>query len=173
MQEAYQNLSEAIKAKSSTGSAVVTVWPPESWPQFSDIQNPEGTAVESDDKHGLLSGINYRFLRTGHTFNKKEIYKLEIDYWKYCIRKGPLHIPALEFAFMERKDTSSALAEFIGNLKTMSCPLRVNDFSAMRAVMAAVFLIRQAESGRVPEVEKILRIYRLHPDQSHFYTAGG
>ena len=41
--------------------------------------------------------------------------------------------------------------------------------SVNRAVSAGLFLIRQIQSGSVPDINRVLRAYKLHPNQAFLY----
>jgi hypothetical protein len=56
---------------------------------------------------------------------------------------------------------------YLANLKVQSRSCAVQESKAHRAIMAALFFMKQIEGKNVPDYEQVLRLYRLTPNALH------
>jgi hypothetical protein len=92
-----------------------------------------------------------------------------IDGWEYSILNESTEYPVLSFSLLDKFDAGLPRECFITDLRCYDTPIPHTRRSANRAVSAALFMLRQIASGQVPDVNRLLRIYRLHPSQTFMY----
>ncbi len=131
---------------------------------FSGVSQERGASVFSDKEASKLSGLSYEIRP-----EKSSLYQIHIDSWQYDIHNGPQGRPVLEFVFQGLPDPAKEPEKSVRSLKTLGCPIIRTERSILRAAMATVFFINQVLARQVPDAEKILRMYRIHPSQNRLY----
>ena len=119
-----------------------------------------------------VTGLTYRIEPLPFYKGKKvraTVYAVEISGWEYTIHNESREYPVLSFLLQERPDSSAPKDFYISELKTMAQPVRVTERSAHRGVMTANFLIKQINGGKVPDTNRILMLYKIHPAQRSLY----
>ena len=147
-------------------------WPPRGWDQLRHIKASEGQSVIKDPASARVYGLSYMIEPLPYSLGKKinkAIYLIEIEGWEYNIHNDSREYPILSFILQERPDDDAPKDFYISALKAMSLQLRVTERSAHRAFMAANFLMKQIANNQVPDAERILRLYKIHPLQRALY----
>ncbi len=147
-------------------------WPPCGWDGLGFIKTLNAQAVAKDPMMATIVGLSYEiepipvYLKN---HKKNYIYHLKIEGWKYSIQNESRGYSVLSFNFQERLNKFLPKNKFISDIRTKSRPFILNERSAQRAYMAAIFMIKQIESGQVPDYKRILRLYKIHPSQRSLY----
>jgi len=152
-------------------------WPPVDWKQFSNISKASDQAISKDISAGKVIGISYAI--DSHPLYELEkgqqtyyAHHIHIDGWEYQIQTDSIEHQILSFTLLDRHDVKMPKETYISKIKSMGGAVVSNERSARRAVTAAVFLIKQINAGQVPDAERVLKIYKLHPSQSRIYEQG-
>lgn len=141
-------------------------WPPRGWKQLGNISRPEGQAIAKDIKTARIYGLSYT-IRTDRIFDGRQDvnhYAVSLDAWEYSILNESTEYPVLSFDLSDRLDLLKPREHYVSGIKVLARPVKGDRTIARRAMTAAVFLIRQIELGLVPDVERVLSIYRLRDD---------
>jgi hypothetical protein len=148
-------------------------WPPAGWNQFGAIQSSTGQAVAKDIAKARIYGLHYRIDSVPLFRNDTKLLRhdIRIEGWEYSILNESLEYPVLNFALLDRFDPALPRECFVTDIFSYSSLIPHTRRSASRAVGAALFLIRQVASGNVPDVNRVLRIYKLHPAQAFLYRS--
>lgn len=153
-------------------SKLDTSWPPCGWERLSDIKKLEAQAIVKDPVLAKIVGLTYKiepipvYLKNNR---RSYIYRLSIDGWKYSIQNKSHEYSILSFDIRARANKSLSRNNFISNIKTKSQPLILNRLSAERTYNAALFMMKQIESGQVLDYNRVLRLYKIHPTQRSLY----
>lgn len=147
------------------------LWPPAGWAQFGTIQASAGQAVAKDISKARIYGLQYRIESVPLFKNDTKLFchDVQIDGWEYSILNESIEYPVLSFSLMDRFDLSLPRECFVTDIRSYSSAIPHTRRSANRAVSAALFFIRQVMSSSVPDVNRALRIYKLHPAQAFLY----
>lgn len=151
-------------------------WPPQGWDQLEHIKNSNGQSLSKDPASAMVTGLSYniepipvyqknRAANADPTF----VYAVQIDGWEYNIHNESREYPVLSFMLQARTDPSCPKESYLSNIKTQARPLHLTSRSARRAMIAALFIMKQINSGQVPDAERILRLYKIHPTQRSLY----
>lgn len=147
-------------------------WPPCGWDDFASIQNLTAQAVMKDSASSTITSMYYK-IDPIPICNKDNssgyIYHLSIDGWKYSVSDKSREYNVLSFNFSERSNKFLSKDYSISDIKINSRPFLLNKRSAQRAYTAALFMIKQIESGQVPDYKRILRLHKIHPTQRSLY----
>ena len=152
-------------------SMTAIVWPPVGWPQFSQVTSSSGRAVAKDIPKAKIFGLNY-------SIDSVPLFKMDtklmrhdvaIDGWEYSILNESIEYPVLSFSLYDRFDLQLAKECFVTDIRSYATPIPHTKRSVSRAISAAIFIIRQIENGNVPDINRVLRTYRLHPNQAFMY----
>ena len=147
------------------------LWPPSGWSQFAAVTASSGQAVAKDIGKARIFGLQY-FIESMPLFkNDTKIFRHDISIhgWEYSILNESTEYPVLSFSLMDRFDLSLPRECFVTDIRSYDSAIPHTRRSANRAVSAALFFIRQIASGGVPDINRALRIYKLHPSQSFLY----
>lgn len=147
------------------------LWPPAGWGQFGDIQSSSGQAVAKDIGKARIFGLQYHIDSTPLFRNDEKLFRhdIHIDGWEYSILNESIEYPVLSFSLLDKFDPDLPKECFIADIRSYSSHIPHTRRSANRAVSAALFFIRQIANGSVPDVNRVLRIYKLHPNQAFLY----
>lgn len=147
-------------------------WPPRGWNIFDHIEKVSGQSIAKDPQKAKVTGLAYRIepLPYFRGKNAKAVaYNIEITGWEYTIHNESREYPVLSFLLKERPCKSAPREFYIADMKTMTMPLRITQRSAHRITMATNFLIKKINGGIVPDVERVLMLYKVHPAQRSLY----
>lgn len=147
-------------------------WPPRGWEQLATIEETQGQAIVKEPASARVAGLTYHIEPVPvYQKNNKRIfvYSLQIDGWEYNIHNESREYPVLSFMFQERSDKNAPKNFYISDIKTQARPVIVTERSAHRSMMAALFMIKQIAAAQVPDAERILRLYKIHPTQRSLY----
>jgi len=149
-------------------------WPPVGWKQFHGINKATDQAISKDIQAGKVIGMSYAI--DSHPLYELEnqqkpyyVHHIHIDGWEYQIQTDSVEQQILSFILMDRHDLKTPKETYISKIKSMGGLVACNERSARRAITAAIFLIKQINAGQVPNAERVLKIYKLHPSQSRIY----
>ena len=147
------------------------VWPPAGWGQFASIQSSSGQSVAKDLGTARIFGLQYSIDSMPLFKNDTKLFRhdVRIDGWEYSILNESTEYPVLSFSLLDRFDMGLPRECFITDIRTYASQIPHTRRSAARAVSAALFLIKQIGRGQVPDVNRVLRIYKLHPTQAFLY----
>ncbi|PZQ49161.1 MAG: hypothetical protein DI551_00475 [Micavibrio aeruginosavorus] len=147
------------------------VWPPKGWSQFSSVLSSSGQSLAKDIGKSRIYGLQYRIDSVPLFKNDAKIFQhdIRIDGWEYSILNESIEYPVLSFSLLDRFDLSLPRECFVTDIRSYASHVPHTRRSANRAVSAALFFIRQITSGGVPDINRVLRIYKLHPNQAFLY----
>lgn len=147
------------------------VWPPAGWSQFASIQSSSGQSVAKDIGTARIFGLQYSIDSVPLFKNDTKFFRHEvrIDGWEYSILNESTEYPVLSFSLLDRFDLSLPRECFVTDIQTYGSAIPHTRRSAARAVSSALFLIKQISRGQVPDLNRVLRIYKLHPTQAFLY----
>lgn len=146
-------------------------WPPTGWTQFAAIQSSSGQSLAKDIGRARIFGLQYRIESVPLFRNETKFFRHDvmIDGWEYSILNESIEYPVLSFSLLDRFDAGLPRECFITDIRSYDTLIPHTSRSANRAVSAGLFVIRQIANGQVPDVNRVLRIYKLHPNQSFLY----
>lgn len=147
------------------------LWPPAGWSQFSSVKHASGQALAKDISKARIYGLQYRIESMPLFKNDTRLFRhdIKIDGWEYSILNESTEYPVLSFSLMDRFDMDLPQECFLTDIRAYETLIPHTRRSANRAVSAALFMIRQIAVGQVPDVNRVLQIYKLHPTQSVLY----
>jgi hypothetical protein len=147
-------------------------WPPKGWKQFETIKYSSGQAILKNPASALVTGISYH-VEPIPVYSKENIrryiYAVKINGWDYNIYNESREYSVLSYVLHEKENSAAPKYLHISDVKTQAQALEITERSAHRVFMSALFMIKQIESGVVPEVERVLKLYKIHPTQRHLY----
>jgi hypothetical protein len=146
-------------------------WPPTGWTQFASVPASSGQAVAKDISKGKIFGLQYSIESMPLFKMDTKLFRHDVTItgWDYSILNESSEYPVLSFSLLDRFDMSLAKECFVTDIRSYSSPVPHTRRSANRAVSAAIFMIRQIVEGNVPDVNRVLRIYKMHPNQAFLY----
>lgn len=139
-------------------------WPPMGWPMFENIMAPKAISTRKCPDTGLLNGASYE-ITLHKSANGCIIYNLEIQRWSYD-HKGEHSMSAP--VFMRFRECASQQGErllkrpileemrLFGERQTAQNTSDANNFALVSA-----YLIARIEKGYVPDIKRVLRLYKL------------
>lgn len=147
------------------------VWPPAGWNQFASVQSSSGQSVAKDIGTARIFGLQYSIDSVPLFKNETKLFRhdVRIDGWEYSILNESTEYPVLSFSLLDRFDLALPRECFVTDLKAYASTIPHTRRSAARSVSAALFFIKQIARGQVPDVNRVLRIYKLHPTQAFLY----
>lgn len=146
-------------------------WPPPGWSQLSTIQSSSGQSLAKDIRKARIFGLQYNIESMPLLKNEMKLFRhdFNITGWEYSILNESTEYPVLSFSLFDRFDQTLPRECFITDIRTYDTLIPHTQISATRAVSASLFLIRQIAGGTVPDVNRVLRTYKLHPNQAFLY----
>ena len=144
------------------------VWPPRGWRQFEAVTQSNGQAVTKDIQTARIFGLSYAIECEPiyHLESRFHQHSVHIEGWEYSIQNESSEYPVLSFQFSDRYDLKKPKEFYIDDIKALAKPIRKEARSARRCIMAGLFFIKQIQAGQVPDVDRVLHMYRLHPNTS-------
>ncbi len=149
------------------------LWPPAGWNQFRSIQYSSGQALAKDIGKARIFGLQFRIDSVPLFKNETKLFRhdIVIDGWEYSILNESIEYPVLSFSIMDKFDMALPRECFIADIRSYDTHVPHTRRSANRAVSAALFIMKQIENGNVPDINRVLRIYKLHPNQVPIYSS--
>lgn len=146
-------------------------WPPVGWPQFSSVTQSSGRAIAKDISKARIFGLQYSIESVPLFKMDTKLFRhdISIDGWQYTILNESIEYPVLTFSIYDRFDLQLTKESFVADIRSYSTIIPHTRRSVNRAVSAAIFMIRQINLGNVPDVNRVLRTYKLHPNQAFLY----
>lgn len=129
-----------------------------------DSTRRSGQAMKKDIPSARVLGLSYQIdTETVVTSGRaRPLHFIQIDGWEYTIRNDSVEFPVLAFSVLDM-GAASLTRHRIQNLRVLSRPAkrcyRLND----KALYAAACMIRQISAGHVPDILRILSLYKLQP----------
>ena len=151
-------------------------WPPKGWKNFKEIEASYGQAIIKNPASAVVTGISYDIapVPIQHKDGRQVfVYAVQIHGWDYNIYNESCEYPVLSFVLKERPQSDAPKYFYMSDIKTQGYQLKITQRSAHRAYMAALFMMKQIAAGQVPEVERILKLYKIHPIQRGTYKIDG
>ena len=151
-------------------------WPPSGWEQFKEIEYSSRQAIVKDPATARVVGLSYavEFLPLYHRNDVRElVYAIQIDGWEYTIRNESREYPILSFVLRGKSKHVPDRCEQIADIRVKSCQWPCSRRLADRVVRASLFFMKQINGSSVPDVEKVLKLYKIHPDQKKMYDLEG
>lgn len=141
------------------------VWPPRGWRQLGCINQSSGQALAKDIRTAKIFGLAFQIESEPLYQFESRFYrhKIFIDGWQYSILNESSEYPVLSFTLTDRYDIRQPRDAFVSDIRVMAKPFENRPVIVQRAVMAAQLLIKQIQLGQVPDHERILSVYHLHP----------
>lgn len=146
-------------------------WPPKGWRQFDAITQTEAQAIHKNPVSAVVTGLSYTIDPCSHLLDpnrQRFSYHFSFLEWNYNIYNESYEYPVLSFTLWERPERGPK-HYYMSDIKTQARPLVITERSAQRTYMAAVFLMKQINSGIVPDTQRLLRLYKIHPTQRSLY----
>ena len=139
-------------------------WSPEGWDYLGGIKRQAQSLIKDPDS-ARVRGLSYKILSDpiyirGKTY---KTHKISIDAWEYTIHNDSREFPVLSVKILDRFDPSLPEEFFVSDIKAMACSVSLNEKTARRVLRLTRFLLGQVAKGNVPDTQRSLRMYRLHP----------
>lgn len=143
-------------------------WPPRGWQQLGSITQMHGQALAKDIRTAKIFGLGFRIDSEPLYQMEARFYrhKIQIDGWQYSILNESSEYPVLSLVITDRHDIRLPRESFVSDIRIMAKPVENRPVIVRRAVMAAQLLIKQIQMGQVPDHERVLSIYHLHPKRA-------
>ena len=132
-------------------------------------KNFAGQASEKDAITSSIKGLSYSV--RAH-IDDKNSYDIEIKGWRYSVQNETREFPVLSFSCTNPFDGKKSKKFLLRDIKVKARALITNERSSQHGLMAALFIIKQIEKGYVPDTNRILRLYKIHPSQHSLYEMG-
>lgn len=141
---------------------------PPCWPPFASsllraVSKPSGQVVEKDVRSARIYGLSYH-IETTPVYDAQRRFcehHLHIDAWEYSIHNESTEYPVLSFKLRDRGSPHYPKEQYISAIHILSEPLAAHPVLCRRAVRAGLLMIDQIQKGFLPDVERILKVYRL------------
>lgn len=147
------------------------LWPPKGWNQFSVIKSCAGQAIGKDIGKARIYGLHYSIESSPVLKDNRKIFNhhIVLTGWEYSILNESIEYPVLSFSLMDRFAPDLPIEHFLSDIRTYDSLIPTTKRSGARALRAALFLMKQVADGMVPDVNRVLRTYKLHPTQAFLY----
>lgn len=138
-------------------------WPPPGWSQFAGVGSSTGQSLAKDMARTRIFGLQYTIESVPIFRNDRRIHRhdVAIDGWEYSILNESIEYPVLSFSLYDRFESGVPPYGFIDDIRAGGMDVPHTKLSATRAVGAGLFLIRHIAAGQVPDINRVLRIYKL------------
>lgn len=147
-------------------------WPPRGWESLGHIEHTKFEAVKKEPATACVLGATYKI--EIFPFRRKDnrltvLYDIEINGWEFNIYNESREYQFLSIMLTDLPHKLAPKEYYSSSIKTMLQPMRITQRSVERSIIAAASMMRQIEKGIVPECEKILKLYKIHPSQRSLY----
>lgn len=139
---------------------------PACWPTafafLSGLKRPQAQAILKHIDEGRVSGMSYRIEAERIYLQERPrlMYFIQIEGWEYTIRNDSIETPVLSFTYLDgERDVTRAVQNVRVMNKAMTRGYRVSD----KTLRIASYLMRQIESGVVPDAQRVLAGYKFLP----------
>lgn len=146
-------------------------WPPIGWRPFAGVKASSGQSIAKDIFRARIFGLQYSIESVPLFKMETRLFRHDIMVggWEYSILNDSREYPVLSFSLYDRFDDELDKECFVSDIRSYDTPIAHTRRSVNRAVSAALFMIRQVSEGNVPDVNRVLRAYKLHPNQAFIY----
>ena len=141
-------------------------WPVTGFDKLGTRKQFAGQASEKDAVTSSIKGLSYLVRPHGRDKNS---YDVTIKGWRYSVRNETIEFPILSFSCLNPFESKKSKQFVLQDIKVNARPLIINERSSQRSLMAAIFIMRHIEKGQVPDTNRILRLYKVHPSQHSLY----
>jgi len=149
-------------------------WPPRGWNAFHAVKKSCGQSVFKDPIKATVAGLTYCIEPNAIYASDGTLlmaYTISIDGWNYSILNKSQEFPVLSFQITEKETSGKFNLPYISRVKILSRSIHLNENKAQRVILTSLFLMKQIDANNVPDYERILRLYRIHPDITSRKTA--
>ena len=156
----------------ASNNVLNNAWPPRGWQQLGLIKKLQGQAILKDPIHATITGLTFKIDPvpvSSKNNQRNHVYCISIKGWSYSILNESREFDVMSFHLAERLTKGLSKGNFIANIKTKSRSMIRTNRSVERSYMAALFLMKQIEQGIVPDYDRVLRLYKIHPSQRSLY----
>ncbi len=138
-------------------------WPPPGWSQFAGVGSSAGQSLAKDMARTRIFGLQYAIESVPIFRNDRRIHRhdVRIDGWEYSILNESTEYPVLSFSLYDRFEDGMPPSSFIDDIRAIGTAVPHTKLAATRAIGAGLFLIRHIAAGKVPDINRVLRIYKL------------
>lgn len=143
-------------------------WPPRCWQSLKNIRNLSGQAIVKNPASAQVYGLSYLIepipVRR-HDGISEYIYHFHIEGWEYSIQNESREFPVMSFLLSEKTSMGFINSPLLSDIKIFSRKIQTNKQLAKRTMLAAYFIMKQISNGIVPDVDRALKLYKMHPLQ--------
>lgn len=133
------------------------LWPPAGWPMLACITQANGTATKPD-----MLGLRARILSYDITHPADGLFSIELLSGTMDVKGAVTLKPAMGLTLRAHDDWfDSPLHEAVKHLHIFGQHIIADRDTAMRATLALTYLIARIDQGLVPNVQRVLKIYKL------------
>lgn len=137
-------------------------WPPKPLSILGTVTKPSNQVLVKDPETGTLSGVRYVVAAEPSNLRPIRSWTITVEKWDY---KDATQISAQDVLFVRilniPQSADVQYEDIIKDIVINGAKLTVDNQNSFNVVMAAVLLVAKVDAGRVPDVEKTLRIYNL------------
>ncbi len=148
-------------------------WPPKGWKQLGDLESTYGQAILKNPASALVTGLSYLIepIPIVKADDQRGYdYVVNVSGWEYNIYNESREYSILSYVLHERTETQLPKHIYMSDLKAKAQSLPVVKRSCHRIFMASLFLMKQISINQVPETDRILKLYKIHPAQRSLYN---
>lgn len=145
-------------------------WPPIGWKHFSSIRKSCGQALNKDPKTATIVGLGYKIEANPVRLEGEDlsyVYSVVVDGWAYSIQNDSQEYPVMSFNLLTRPEGVGQKLPYLSNLRIRGDVSSLNESKAHRAIMAALFFMKQIDRKHAPDYERVLKLYRLDAVFAH------
>lgn len=136
-------------------------WKPSNLTILDFLTKPTSQALEKQTD-GSIVGLRYRITTEPSTLRPVRSWGVNIERWM-CDERA--NITATDIMFIRllnnNRDIGLNYHDIIQDITIMDEKREINTHNAFNAMMATVLMITKIDSGRMPDVDKILSSYNL------------
>lgn len=142
-------------------------WPPRGWPALKRFKRHNGQSLIKDPQTARVRGLNYTISsdRLHVPGGDLYIHHICVGGWEYTIQNDSDEFSVLSLDIMDRLDDTLPELYYMSNVKALSQSVVLDERSAGRTLNLLKTILYQVNNGLVPDIDHMMRLYRLHPIQ--------
>lgn len=137
-------------------------WPPKPLSILGTVTKPSNQVLVKDPETGELKGVRYVVAAEPSNLRPIRSWTITIEKWN-C--QDVTQISAEDVLFVRILNVPQSAdvqyEQIIKDIVVNNAKLTVDNQNSFNAVMAAVLLVAKVDAGRLPDIDKTLRIYNL------------
>jgi|GEM_PF-2040117 len=137
-------------------------WPPRPLSILGSVMKPSNQILVKDPETGTLSGVRYVVAAEPANLRPIRSWTITVEKWDY---KDTTQISARDVLFVRILNVPQSAdlqyEDLVRDIVISDIKLTVDNQNSFNVIMAAVLLVAKVDAGRVPDIEKTLRIYNL------------